>query len=312
MTDHLRRLLDAVLDDDHDSLGAMAVGAHTSPFHFARQVREGAGESPVALRRRVALERAAWELQRGAKVTDVAFAAGYESVEGFIRAFGRAYGRPPTATPPAGERGHWLPAPNGVHFHSPTVLYVAATEGGRAEESAGDLVALQVRHDIADVSALLAAARNLPSAEREKVRLRGHAPRRWDGPDETIDQVLWHLVVSKEPWLAAIEGLAMPGLTPISDPEQLIARHDAVSARWLAMLRNVARRDAWSDWIVDALCDPPESFQFAQIVAHELLFSAHRRLIARWMLTDAGVDLGARALDPDPIVWQRRTTGGIV
>ena len=54
----------AVLADPHDSLDAMAAGAHSSMHHFARQVRAGAGESPVALRRRV-LHRAALAARDG-------------------------------------------------------------------------------------------------------------------------------------------------------------------------------------------------------------------------------------------------------
>ncbi|WP_336792321.1 MULTISPECIES: helix-turn-helix domain-containing protein [Gordonia] len=310
MTDHLRTLLDAVLDESNDGLDDMAADVYSSPFHFARSVRAGAGESPVALRRRVILERSAWELQRGATVTDTAFAAGYESVEGFSRAFSRAYGHPPTSMPPAGQSGHWLPAPNGIHFHSPTVLYVDSNESGLAEESAGDIVSLQCRHDAADIDALLDAAGAVSAAERGRRRLVGSTSRAWDGPDETIDQVLWHLVISKEPWLATIEGGPMPDLTPASDLDALRARHAASSVRWLAMVRDVTRRGAWADWIVDALCSPPESFRLSQIVAHELTFSAHRRLLARWMLHDAGVDTGAPELDPDPIMWQRRLTGG--
>ncbi len=310
MADQLRALLDAVLDESNDGLDDMAADVFSSSFHFARTVRAGAGESPVALRKRVTLERAAWELQRGARVTDTAFAAGYETVEGFSRAFSRAYGHPPTAMPPIGQAGHWLAAPNGIHFHSPTVLYVDANEGGVAEESAGDVVSLQVRHDVADIRALLDAAAALSDAERAAVRLPGSAPRHWDGPDESLDQVLWHLVVSKEPWLATVEGSAMPDMTPVTAPDDLRGRHDEVSGRWLAMLRDITRRDAWSDWIVDALCEPPESFRLSQIVAHELTFSTHRRMLARWMLRDAGIDTGTAELDPDPIIWQRRTTGG--
>src|SRR3712207_9441905 len=95
--DRLRELLDAVLDEDHRTLGDMAGGAFSSPYHFSRQFSQRTYEPPVAMRRRVMLERAAWQLRQGASVTDAAFAAGYESVEGFSRAFARDYGRPPSA-----------------------------------------------------------------------------------------------------------------------------------------------------------------------------------------------------------------------
>ena len=102
--DRLRELLDAVLDEDNHTLDDMAGDAYSSPYHFNRQLSRGAGEPPVAMKRRVLLERAAWQLRQGASVTDTAFEAGYESVEGFSRAFTRAYGRPPSALKGGGTR----------------------------------------------------------------------------------------------------------------------------------------------------------------------------------------------------------------
>jgi AraC family transcriptional regulator len=102
--DRLRELLDAVLDDEHHSLTDMAGGAYSSPYHFNRRLRRDAGEPPVAMRRRVMLERAAWQLRHGTSVTDAAFAAGYESVEGFSRAFSRAYGHLPSQPDESAER----------------------------------------------------------------------------------------------------------------------------------------------------------------------------------------------------------------
>lgn len=306
--DPLRRLLDAVLDTDGSSLEEMAAGAHLSPFHFHRSVRAGAGETPAALRRRVALEQAAWSIQRGTSATDAAFAAGYDSLEGFSRAFRRAYGHPPSAMPPPRERGHWLPAPNGIHFHSPTVLYVDA--GGVREHPAGDVLALLVSHDLDDIDALLDSAAALDEDAFRRVRLPGSAPRAWDGPDTSIAEVMRHLVISKEPWLASIEGAAAPDLDVPDAVPALREHHRGVAPRWLAMIRDVERRGAWQDRIVDALCEPPESFLLAEIVAHELTFSAHRRQLARWMLADAGIGPEHAPPDPDPILWRRRTIAG--
>lgn len=108
--DRLRELLDAVLADEHRSLDEMADGAFSSPFHFSRRLKRDAGESPVAMRRRVLLERAAWDLRQGSSVTDAALAAGYDSVDGFARAFAKAFGSPPSEVTEQGS--HWLPAPN--------------------------------------------------------------------------------------------------------------------------------------------------------------------------------------------------------
>jgi AraC-like DNA-binding protein len=299
--DPLRRLLDAVLEREHTTVEDMAGGAFVSPFHFGRQVREGSGESPRALRRRVELERAAWSLAHGTSVTDAAFAAGYDSVEGFSRAFHRAFGYPPSRVPADVDRGHWLPAPNGIHFHSPVSLYVDA----EASAPAGPVM-LQVQHDAADVDLLLETAAQVSEQEYRAVRLPGAAPRTFDGPEESLAEVMRHLVLSKEPWLASIAGEKAPAPIEADELAALAERHRRISARWLAMVRDVDRRGAWADSIIDALCDPPESFTFTEIITEELTFSAHRRLVARWMLARAGVDVGIPDLDPSPILWNRR------
>lgn len=262
----------------------------------------------MALRRRVLLERAAWQLQRGASVTEVAFEAGYASVDGFARAFAKAYGCPPSELPSARDRGHWLPAPNGLHFHSPTVMYLDA---GAQEQSAGDVTLFQVQHDLADTEALLVAAQQVPVEQYRRPQLPGHRLLAWSGPDESLADTLHHLVHDKAPWLASIEGTDLPRADPDSDPVALLAAHHGIAARWLAWVRETERRNAWHDRIIDALCDPPESFLLSQILVHVLTFAAHRRLLARHFLAGAGVDVAADpTLDPDPIIWHRTQSGG--
>ncbi len=303
----MRELLDAVLDEDHRTLGDMAGGAFSSPYHFSRQLVRGTGEPPVTMRRRVLLERAAWSLGRGGSVTEVAFAAGYESVEGFARAFSRAYGRPPSAAAePSLGASHWLPSPNGIHFHSPTSLWVDSGEASSARPVGAGPIELMVHYDIDDIRALLTAAASLPAEELDAVRVAGSAPLSWDGPDETIAQVLRHLVRTKEVWLAAVEGGELPDLPPGASVEVLVARHEGVAARWLALVRDTDRRGAWADRIVDALCEPPQSFVLSGIVAHVLTYSAHRRQLLRLMLRAAGLTLD----EGDPITWFQRRSGG--
>lgn len=295
--DRLRELLDAVLDDEHRSLDAMAEGAYSSPFHFSRELRRKAGEPPVAMRRRVMLERAAWQLRQGTSVTDAAFAAGYESVEGFARAFQRAWGHAPSATPTEG--GRWLPAPNGIHFHPPTSLWVH-TSG----EPMNPLTDQLVRHDLDDTRALLDLAKGVPDDVYRATALPGHEVLGWDGPDESLVQVLTHLVATKEIWLAAVDGEDFPSGGD-DDAASLLERHDAVAPRWLATVRDIDRRGAWEDRLIDALCDPPESFVISSVVAHVLTYAAARRLLARQILRAAGheVDTG------DPISWLRTAMG---
>ncbi|MFN8124023.1 MAG: helix-turn-helix transcriptional regulator [Thermoleophilia bacterium] len=295
--DRLRELLDAVLGDGNRTLGDMAGDAHSSPHHFTRLVRRDAGEPPVAMRRRVMLERAAWQLRGGASVTDAALAAGYESVEGFARAFQRAFGHPPSATPRA-PGAHWLPAPNGIHFHPPESLWVTSEP---PPAHGGDVTALLVHHDVDDTRALLAAAAGLDGAAYRLARLPGNRVSAFEAPDESIAAVLRNLVWAKVVWTAAIEGADQPRM-PDDDPPALAAAHEDAAARWLAAVRDIGRRGAWGDVLVDALCDPPESFALGAVVADVLSAAVHRRGLARMMLLQAGAAPG----DGDVIMWTRR------
>jgi AraC-like DNA-binding protein len=101
VTDRLRELIDLVLGslDRPDADGrALARDAHFSRDHLDRILSAATGESPVALRRRLLLERAAWQLRTGAATpSEAATAAGYGSPAAFSRAFSRGYGVPPRA-----------------------------------------------------------------------------------------------------------------------------------------------------------------------------------------------------------------------
>lgn len=297
--DRLRELLDAVLDEDNRTLGDMAGDAHSSPYHFSRSLTRDAGEPPVAMRRRVLLERAAWRLRAGATVTDAAFEAGYESVEGFSRAFRRAYGHVPSQASDGTRRSHWLPAPNGIHFHPPTSLWVHSQE-----EPMNPLIDQLLQHDLDDTRGLIEVAKGVSDDDYRREILPDHAVLTFDGAEPSVAAALEHLVFSKEVWVAAIEGADMPPREP-DDAAGLLARHDDVAPRWLAAVRDIDQRGAWGDRLVDALCDPPESFVMSSVVAHVLTFAAHRRQLVRLFLRASGheVDHG------DPIEWLRSRTG---
>ena len=296
--DRLRELLDAVLDENNADLGAMAADAYLSPYHFSRQLRRGSGESPVALRRRVLLERAAWALRQGTSVTEAAWQAGFESAEGFSRAFSRAYGQPPS-TPVA---DHWLPAPNGIHFHPPLSLWVHEDE-----PMADPVTDVMVRHDCDDTTALLRLAAHLEDAELRRRLLPRHWVVEFDGREESIMDLLDAIVWTKEVWMAAFAGRDFP-LRPRTAEQQvadLVERHQQIAAEWLAALADIDARGRWHDRLVDALCEPPESFVISTVVAHVLTYSGHRRQLVRTLLRQTGVEVDRG----DPIVWWRAAHG---
>jgi AraC family transcriptional regulator len=304
--DRLRELLDAVLDEDNRTLEDMAGDAYSSPYHFSRQLSRSAGEPPVAMKRRVLLERAAWQLRQGASVTDTAFGAGYESVDGFSRAFARAFGHPPSALKGGGTT-HWLPAPNGIHFHPPFSLWVEA-EPGRGNVGGGAVTTLMLQHDVDDTRLLLEAAKQLPDERLRELRLPPRRVTSFQPPEQSIARLLERLVFTKEVWVASITGGEFPD-DARDDVPGLVERHDEAAAAWLGVIRDIERRDAWADRVVDALCDPPETFVLGGIVAHVLTHSAGRRLLVRQLLTEDGVFTDepddSAALSGDPLNWMR-------
>nr|WP_234712845.1 helix-turn-helix domain-containing protein [Mycolicibacterium komanii] len=296
--DRLRELLDAVVDADNTGVDSMARSSHASEFHFSREVRRLTGESPAAMRRRIMLERAAWRLQRGERVAAVAADEGWSSTEVFSRAFRRTFGVPPSR---AADVAFRVGAPNGLHFHPPQSLWL--DNAGDAKDP--DISALMVAHDVADTAYLIDRATALTNEQWREAVSPGQVVLDWDGPEPSVGAVLGAIVWTKQVWLATIEGRDFPDHTP-TQPEyaaaaELAEHHDAVAKRWAAMVSEYAADGRMGDTVIDALCDPPESFQLYGIVAHVLEYAAHRRGLARSMLTHHGVETRRG----DPLEWMR-------
>lgn len=296
--DRLRELLDAVVDDGNTEVGDMARSSYSSEFHFSREVRRLTGESPAALRRRIMLERAAWRLHRGETVSAVAAGEGWSSAEVFSRAFRRAFGTPPSR---ATELPFRIPAPNGLHFHPPHSLWLDSD--GNTKEP--DISQLMVAHDVADTTYLINQATQLSNSQWREPISPGQIVLDWDGPEPSVGAVLGAIVWTKQVWLATIEGRDFPDRTPTqpdaSTPEELVSHHEEIGKRWTDMVSEYTAEGRLGDTIIDALCDPPESFQLYGIVAHVLTYSAHRRELARQMLARHGVSTRRG----DPLEWMR-------
>lgn len=296
--DRLRELLDAVVDADNTDVGDMARSSYASEFHFSREVRRLTGESPAALRRRIMLERAAWRLRGGEPVSTVAADEGWSSPEVFSRAFRRTFGVPPSQ---AGDIEFRLPAPNGLHFHPPQSLWLDS-DGDKKEP---DISQLMVAHDVADTAHLIDEAAQLSKDQWLDEISPGQVVLDWDGAETSVGAVLGAIVWTKEVWLATIEGRDFPsrvGTEPATTTAaQLAVHHAELGNRWSAMVSEYTADGRLGDTIIDALCDPPESFQLYGIVAHVLTYSAHRRGLARTMLARHGIRTG----NGDPLEWMR-------
>jgi len=115
----------------------------------------------------------------------------------------------------------------------------------------------------------------------------------WDGPDQTLRQILDRMVQTKEAWAAALTGGSMPLMdnAPPTDrtPSAMLERLDRADAKFHGVLNEVRNRSAWDDTFVDALCEPPETFTFGGMFAHVITFNAYRRMLAMDALRRLGV-----------------------
>lgn len=292
--DRLRELLDAVVDADNTDVADMARSSFASEFHFSRQVSKLTGEPPAALRRRVMLERAAWRLQRGEGVAAVAADEGWSSPEVFSRAFRRSYGVPPSQ---AADVDFWLTAPNGLHFHPPESLWLQST----GDEKPPEIAQLMVAHDVADTEYLIGRAAELTEVQWREEVSPGQVILDWDGEEPSVAAVLGAIVWTKRVWLASIVGADQPERTAVGTAAELADEHRVVAAQWTTMIADSTARGRLGDTVIDALCDPPESFQLYGIVAHVLTYAALRRGLAREMFTRHGLLVGRG----DPLDWMR-------
>src|SRR4029079_10148764 len=96
-------------------------------------------ETPAAMRRRLLLERAAYQLRHtSTSVTEIAFDANYGSLEAFAGAFRKAFRSCQSLYRRTGTR-HWLlPSPNKIHFLSPGSNLKGALEMDLFDRFAGN------------------------------------------------------------------------------------------------------------------------------------------------------------------------------
>ena len=283
----LRQLIDVIVDSLDENLDgqAMASRGYLSRYHFDRLVSAATGESPGAFRRRLLLERGAWELGSGrSSILRVALESGYQSVEGFTRAFSRAFGTTPARFRRM-PRDFRLDAAERRSFPPAGGISIPAAEKERLPM---DFVDRVVAHDIWFTNRLLDRADGLSDEQLDQSVLSGSLLFSEDGT--TLRELLNVMVANKENWSAVLAGRPAPqdGCKSVAAMKQ---RYQSAAKeftdRWPAFAIGVIGTRASST----PCAIPRKSFTYGGMLAHVTTFSAWRR-----SATDSRV----------PPAWHRR------
>jgi AraC-like DNA-binding protein len=288
--DEAQRLHEVVvesLDQEQDANG-LARHAYRSRTQFYRVFRAMIDETPVAMRRRLLLERAAWQLSRTQlSVTVIGLNANYGSLEAFTRAFRKAFKVSPSLYRRMGATYTHLHTTNGIHHYS-------GRDDTKGADRSMDLFDIFSGQESWHTRRLLELAKTLNDEQLDRPLKNQMRVFPWDSPDESLREILDRMVQTKEVWAAALTGGSMP-LLDTAPPEErtpsaMLARLDKADAAFHSVLTDVRNRSAWEDTFVDALCEPPETFTFGGMFADVITFNAHRRMLA----IDALQRLGAK------------------
>jgi AraC family transcriptional regulator len=268
----------------------LARQAYQSRTQFHRLFRTVVEETPAAMRRRLLLERAAYQLgHSGTSITDVALDANYGSLEAFTRAFRKVFGISPSRYRRLRDPHFHLPASNKIHFFAPASSQESSSTKGGSDMDLFDRFA---GNDSWHTRRLLEYAGTLTEEQLDRPLPAVVELLPWRESNKTLRQLLENITFTKEVWTAALSGADMDvtGTPKLQrSPQAMRQRLDKADAELHRILGDIRNRSAWDDTFVDALCEPAETFTFGGVFAHIMTFNAHRRLIALDALRQLGV-----------------------
>lgn len=273
--------------DEEKPTADLARRSFHSRTQFHRLFRSLIDETPGAMRRRLLLERSAWQLSRSDRsVTEIALDADYGSLEAFTRAFRRAYGISPSLYRRMGPSYFWLSSVNGVHFCAPGPQKKGTSDMDLFDRFAG--------HDSWHTRQILEHAKKLTDSQLDAPLKKAVQVVHWEAPEKNLRELLNRIVFWKEIWTAAMTGAELPSMAP--PPEQLtvdamLARYEKTDAEFNRVLGQVRDQGGWDDTFVDALCEPAEKFTFGGVFAHVITFASYRRITALNELRRLGVNV---------------------
>jgi AraC-like DNA-binding protein/uncharacterized damage-inducible protein DinB len=284
-----------LLDALDDQLSSLPRKTGHSRARFYRLFQALSAESPGAMRRRLLLERSAWQLRATPRTaTEIGLDAGYDSLEAYTRAFKRAYGVSPSIFRRTGAWRIHLPAPNSFHYAGP-----------QKGANNMDLFDLFSGTDSWYTRKLLDHAATLTDEQLDQPVPSNARVFGWEQPDQNVREILERLVITTEVWAAALLGKPMPPMENVPlelrTPQALRERFERVDCDFRKALSEVRDRGAWDETWVDALCEPPETFTFGGMFAHIITQNTQRRLHALDAFHRIGAPMSGMG---DPMEWE--------
>jgi len=280
--DPMLELLVGTMDAPTDSR-ALADAACYSVAHTYRLFRRTGSGTPMATRRRLLLERAAYELTRTRRsATEIAFDSGYGSLEGFSRAFRTAYGvapsqyrkLAPTDYRLTGSALHFVPAPSSLDRRQ-----------GAMTMNLLDLILddhRRVMHRNLDL------CERLPAETWDTV-LPGTNPFPWMADDETLRDLMGRCCGFGEPWIHMLDD--QPGTTHDGTVPSFRAQLDENHRRFRELVRRIESEGSWDLTFVDHECEPPEVFSYGSVVRMNLVYTSHARVTLEQHLNRLNVEV---------------------
>ena len=202
----LLRVIERQLKDTAPGAGTtMANEACLSRHHFQRVFRQSVGETPGEMRRRILMERAAHEIRNTKKaITVIALEAGYQSLEGFSRAFKAVYKLSPRAYRSVARAIPQMPVntASGVHYHPKTERLLPLRHVPQERTEVMNLTERLLESDYNSKRRMLECARLLSDAQLDAPLAFRHNLMPFVEPERTLREALDRM--SSDGWILTL------------------------------------------------------------------------------------------------------------